>query len=110
MLTARDLVIKQNYHLSRPLIRRFHNHRKRMTQQRQATLSAADFRRQSAAFRMFSSGVPGVRFCTKSGAFKASFVGSEGKLVKLGSFESVGDAVTAISRAYATVTNEVANA
>ena len=71
------------------------------TQQSPAVLSAANHARQSAAFRTFKLGVPGVMFCTKSGAFKASYVGAEGKPSKLGSFESLGDAVTAISRAYA---------
>jgi hypothetical protein len=73
------------------------------TQQSPAVLSAADFASQSAAFRMFNIGVPGVMFCTKAGAFKASYVGAEGKPAKLGSFESLDDAVTAISRAYAAV-------
>ncbi|MFM0057083.1 hypothetical protein PQR64_15785 [Paraburkholderia phytofirmans] len=69
-------------------------------QQFPVVLSAANHVRQSAAFRTFSSGVPGVRFCTKAGAFKASYVAANGKPVKLGMFESLDDAVTAISRAY----------
>lgn len=71
-------------------------------QQSPVVLSAADRASQSAVFRTFSSGVPGVRFCSKVGSFKASYV-ADGKPVKLGSFESLDEAVTAISRAYEAV-------
>jgi len=72
-------------------------------QQQPVSLSAADHARQSAVFRTFSSGVPGVRFCTNSGSFRVSCVGGDGKPVKLGMFDSIDESVTAISRAYAAV-------
>ncbi|WP_176058100.1 hypothetical protein [Paraburkholderia sp. BCC1876] len=73
------------------------------TLQHPVVLSAADHARQSASFRTYVTGVPGVKFCQKAGAFKASCVGANGKPVKLGSFDSLDDAVTAISRAYEAV-------
>jgi hypothetical protein len=78
-----------------------------LTQQYPVVLSAADFARQFAVFRTFSSGVPGVRFCAKAGSFKASCVDADGKPENLGSFESLDDAVTAIIRAYAATANSV---
>ena len=66
------------------------------------SLSAAEFNRQSAAFRTSKTGVPGVRFDIPSGAFRASYVAADGKTAKLGSFGSIDEAVAAISAAYAT--------
>jgi hypothetical protein len=67
----------------------------------QAVLPAAILARQSAAFRTTKTGIPGVVFNIPAGAFKASYVGTAGKPVKLGSFESVDAAVSAITSAYA---------
>jgi hypothetical protein len=69
-------------------------------QQSSAVLSAADHARQSAAFRTSRTGIPGVTFDIRVAAFKASCVGSDGP-VKLGMFDTMDEAVTAVSSAYA---------
>ncbi|MGF6772894.1 hypothetical protein P3T18_005388 [Paraburkholderia sp. GAS199] len=62
-------------------------------------LSPSEFARQSAAFRMTKTGVPGIRFDIPSASFRASYA-PHGKPVRLGSFLSIDAAVLAIKAAY----------
>lgn len=69
-------------------------------QQVSVSLSPAIYAIQAAAFRTSLTRVPGVTFDNRIGAFKASCVGSDGP-VKLGMFDTLDEAVAAVSNAYA---------
>lgn len=64
-------------------------------------LSPCHIARQSAAFRTTLTGVPGIVCDQKGGSFRASYVASDGKPTRIGYFQTIGAALIAIKRAYA---------
>ena len=64
-------------------------------------LSPSELARQSGAFRTTRTRVPGVVRVNSSGAFRATYVAADGKPVRLGLFDTIPEAVTAIKGAYA---------
>ena len=64
------------------------------------TLSASELARQSGVFRTTRTGVPGVVRVNNSGSFRATYVAADGKPTRLGLFDTIPEAVTAIKGAY----------
>ncbi|KLU21998.1 hypothetical protein EOS_32900 [Caballeronia mineralivorans PML1(12)] len=64
-------------------------------------MSASELARQSSAFRATRTGVPGVVRVNNSGSFRATYVAADGKPARLGLFDTIPEAVTAIKGAYA---------